>query len=65
MEEETKREQAGRRREGLVWTPGVWEDVGTSSGRSGSERKEKVKWDSEYPRLKSCVKRTERLTVES
>ena len=47
LEEETRRVQAGRRKEGLVWSPGVWEGVGVSSGRHAGERKEKVKWESE------------------
>jgi len=46
IEEETLRVQAGRRKEGLVWSPGVWEGVGSSSGRTGGDRKEKVKWES-------------------
>jgi hypothetical protein len=46
IEEETLRVQAGRRKEGLVWSPGVWEGVGSSSGRVGGDRKEKVKWES-------------------
>jgi len=46
IEEETLRVQAGRRKEGLVWSPGVWEGVGSASGRAGGDRKEKIKWES-------------------
>lgn len=44
VEEETHRESAGRKREGMLWTAGVWEDVASSSNRAG-DRKERGKWD--------------------
>ena len=47
LEEETRRVQAGRKKEGLVWSPGIWEGIGVSSGRHAGDRKEKVKWESE------------------
>lgn len=53
LEEETRRVQAGRRKEGLVYSPGVWEGIGVSSGRSGGDRKEKSKWESESPQAAS------------
>jgi hypothetical protein len=47
MHQELQREAAGRKKEGLLWSPGVWEDVaGASANRSG-DRKDRAKWDSE------------------
>jgi hypothetical protein len=47
MEDETHRESAGRKREGMLWTTGVWEDVSTSGNKAG-DRKERGKWEREY-----------------
>lgn len=47
MQEEIHRESAGRKREGMLWTSGVWEDVGTSSNKAG-DRKERSKWERKW-----------------
>jgi hypothetical protein len=44
LEDELHRELAGRKREGMLWTSGVWEDVATSSNKGG-DRKERAKWE--------------------
>lgn len=58
MEEETLRVRAGRKKEGLVWSPGIWEGVANSGNKTVSEKKEKVKWESEcFGSLGSTSKR--------
>ena len=47
MQQETQREIAGRKKEGLLWTPGVWEDVGASAANRVGEKRDKARWDSE------------------
>jgi hypothetical protein len=44
LKDELHRESAGRKREGMLWTSGVWEDVATSSNKGG-DRKERAKWE--------------------
>ncbi|KAJ9100614.1 hypothetical protein QFC21_003658 [Naganishia friedmannii] len=44
LEDELHRESAGHKREGMLWTSGVWEDVATSSNKGG-DRKERAKWE--------------------
>ena len=44
VEDEIHRQSAGRKREGMLWTSGVWEDVAASAGKGG-ERKERGKWE--------------------
>lgn len=43
-EDEMQRELAGRKREGLLWSPNTWEDIGGSSSRQ-MERKDRGRWD--------------------
>lgn len=44
VEDEIHRESAGRKREGMLWTSGIWEDIAASGGKGG-ERKERGKWE--------------------
>lgn len=43
-EDEAQRELAGRKREGLLWSPNTWEDIGGSSTRQ-IERKDRGRWE--------------------
>lgn len=47
IEDEMARELAGRKREGVLWSPGVWEEIGASSARA-HEKKDRGKWESEF-----------------
>ncbi|KAJ9095360.1 hypothetical protein QFC19_007604 [Naganishia cerealis] len=53
LEDELHRESAGRKREGMLWTSGIWEDVATSSNKGG-DRKERAKWDHCWVVLAGC-----------
>lgn len=44
IEDEIHRESAGRKREGMLWTSGIWEDIAASGGKGG-DRKERGKWE--------------------
>ncbi|KAJ9122342.1 hypothetical protein QFC22_001763 [Naganishia vaughanmartiniae] len=53
LEDEIHRESAGRKREGMLWTSGIWEDVATSSNKGG-DRKERAKWEHCWVVLAGC-----------
>ncbi|GHJ87273.1 hypothetical protein NliqN6_3675 [Naganishia liquefaciens] len=53
VEDEIHRQSAGRKREGMLWTSGVWEDVAASAGKGG-ERKERGKWEHCWVVLAGC-----------
>lgn len=44
VKDEIHRQSAGRKREGMLWTSGIWEDIAASASK-GSERKERGKWE--------------------
>jgi hypothetical protein len=46
-DEDERREEAGRKKEGVLWGAGTWEGVGKGGGKS--------KWESEYIRTIAMV----------